>query len=411
MGKKSRTKAANLILSVLTSDAGSRTETELCRAVQDQDDTIKKSSIRKAIVDLLKTRQIFQKDEEQKSFQLSTTTKTTTTMVNACSDSKNENENAIVLSPHGSNESHEDGVKQEASPPSSSTIPIAIRLRQHNSNSSTTRKSDDDNPNNNKRIKSSVRFQEQEDENVDIDDEIARLERELAQYDDDDADGDDDDSDYNEQSHTQSVVQDNPQPTILSLSKFSDDRVEHLPEEALPIPGRYHPNNNTDSGTTKKKKSQKRKREPSSTTEETEPPGKKMDGLQQAVKEVLEGYQARSSERLPFYCRYCAHQFDNENDFTQHKTTDFHRTAVATERKLTYCKLCRLQLTSPVQMKEHLTSRPHQQRLQYMKAKNQGGGQFRSNGSNSGFTNPNHTNRQLQPQRQQQRQPASSFRR
>ncbi|KAG7371453.1 zinc-finger double-stranded RNA-binding protein [Nitzschia inconspicua] len=399
MGKKSRAKAASLILSVLTDD-GPRTETELCRAVQDQDDTIKKSSIRRAIVDLLQTTQIFQKDEEQKSFQLSTTT----TMVNGCQDSKNED--AIAMSPHESNESQVNFVKQEISPPPSSTIPIAMRLRQHNSNSNTKR-NEDDNPNNNKRIKPSVRFQEQEDENADIDDEIARLERELAQYDDED--DSDDDSDDNEQTHTQSVVQDNPEPTVLSLSKFSDDRVEHLPEEALPIPGRYHPNNNTDS-TTKKKKSQKRKREPSSTTEETERTGNKMDGLQQAVKEVLEGYQARSSERLPFYCRYCAHQFDNENDFNQHKTTDFHRTAVATERKLTYCKLCRLQLTSPVQMKEHLTSRPHQQRLQYMKAKNRGGGQVRTNGNNSGFANPNNKNR-LQPQRQQQRQPASSFQR
>ena len=49
------------------------------------------------------------------------------------------------------------------------------------------------------------------------------------------------------------------------------------------------------------------------------------DGLRDAVQEVLSGYVARSSEKIPFYCRVCLHQSENQEDFTVHKTTDFHK--------------------------------------------------------------------------------------
>jgi hypothetical protein len=32
------------------------------------------------------------------------------------------------------------------------------------------------------------------------------------------------------------------------------------------------------------------------------------DGLRDAVQELLSGYVARSSEKIPFYCRVCLHQ-------------------------------------------------------------------------------------------------------
>ena len=107
---------------------------------------------------------------------------------------------------------------------------------------------------------------------------------------------------------------------------------------------------------------------------------KRSSGLKQAVQEVLAGYKARSSERLPFYCRVCAKQYDNETEFFNHKETEFHRVAVETERKASYCRLCRKQLTSPEQMKEHLASRPHKERLQKMIDRQQGGRSQRNKG-------------------------------
>ena len=198
--------------------------------------------------------------------------------------------------------------------------------------------------------KKRVTFQEKE-ETLDIDDEIARLERELANDDDDDSEeSDDDDRNSFEE-----------QPAVLSLSKFANDRVEHLPTTALPEPGKYDAK-----GMPLKTAKKKRKLD---TAQES---NTKSSGLEQAVKEVLSGYQARSSERLPYYCRFCAKQYDNEEEFFRHKKEGFHRAAVEAERKATYCKLCRKQLTSPVQMKEHLKSRPHKERLQAMRSK-QGG--------------------------------------
>jgi hypothetical protein len=229
-----------------------------------------------------------------------------------------------------------------------SAVPIAMRLRGESI----------DDLNETKK----VTFQEVGgggDDVEDIDAEIARLERELAKDDDSDSDeesGEDADEDG---SH------DEEQPAVLSLSKFSDDRVQHLPAAALPEPGKY------DSSGMPIKKKKKRKVDNDGSAASS--------GLEQAVKEVLSGYQARSSERLPFYCRFCAKQYDNETEFFAHKSQDFHKAALEAERKATYCKLCRVQLTSPVQMQEHLKSRPHKERLQTMKSKHQGGRM--SNGS------------------------------
>ena len=50
-----------------------------------------------------------------------------------------------------------------------------------------------------------------------------------------------------------------------------------------------------------------------------------------------------------------------------HKTTDFHKAAVSVEKKATYCKLCRKQLTSIVQMQDHLESRPHRDKMDLVK--------------------------------------------
>ena len=222
------------------------------------------------------------------------------------------------------NEQQEQEMQQEVedtSPlPQSSVVPIAERLRQG------------------KKVKKSVRILEPE---PDIDDEIARLEAELQASSSDESDQEDED-----------ILEDNG---ILSLSKFSDSRISSLPATALPQPGRY-----------KATGERRPVKAPKQATAEVP------DGLREAVKEVLNGYKARSSEKLPFYCRVCQVQYTNEEEFFQHKQTQFHKAAVTMERKATYCKLCRKQLTSPEQMKEHLSSKPHRMRLQKMKEKQQG---------------------------------------
>ena len=43
------------------------------------------------------------------------------------------------------------------------------------------------------------------------------------------------------------------------------------------------------------------------------------------------------------------------------------------EKKATYCKLCRKQLTSIVQMREHLQSKPHRERMDAVKQRQRGG--------------------------------------
>jgi Zinc-finger of C2H2 type len=210
--------------------------------------------------------------------------------------------------------------------PDVGSVPIAVRLR----------KEQEEAPK-----KKVVAFA---DEEVDLDDEIRRLEAELDQS----SVGSSDD----ESTATNDGGAGNP--AVLSLSAFANDRVERLSDTYLPEPGRYR-----SQGPAIKKKSQKKiAAEPRSETRE------KVDGLKEAVKEVLSGYTARSSERLPFYCRFCAKQYNDEIGFLEHKSSDFHKMAVDMERKATYCRLCQKQLTSPDQMKEHLKSRPHHERLQ-----------------------------------------------
>lgn len=184
--------------------------------------------------------------------------------------------------------------------------------------------------------------------NLHVDDEIARLEKELMI----EISESEDSGSSSEEDEVPNANQTNP--SILSLSSFADDRVESLPSTCLPVPGKY-------SLSKKKRKNSNKSPQPLVKS-----------GLQKAVEEVLGGYTARSSEKIPFYCRFCSKQYENETTFYEHKAFEFHKIAVALERKATYCKLCRKQFTSPIQMKEHLSSRPHKQRLQNVRSRQQG---------------------------------------
>jgi hypothetical protein len=208
----------------------------------------------------------------------------------------------------------------------------------------------------------------------DIDDEIQRLEAELAADDDDedyeremenDSDNDNPSEDLERDRHVSfgairvkeiesapNQTREIPEDSILCLSSVAKDRIAPLPETCLPKTTKRVLKGIDDDPQQKQAKK-----------------SKVSAGLRDAVKEVLNGYVARSSERLPFYCRVCAQQYKNEQDFFGHKVNDFHKAAVEVERKASFCKLCRKQFTSPVQLKEHISSRPHKERVGKVRAR------------------------------------------
>jgi hypothetical protein len=193
----------------------------------------------------------------------------------------------------------------------------------------------------------------------DIDDEIQRLEAELQADTDSSSSSSsssdsDDDSDDDRKKLNANLKASGP--AVLNLSKVKDERIKPLNASLLP---------------SSKKRTLKIDRD----HEQEERPKKKVNaGLEFAVKEILNGYVARSSEKLPFFCRQCAKQYDNEEEFFDHKRSEFHKTAVEMEQKASYCKLCRKQLTSLVQLKEHLTSKPHKERLDRVRENRRMGG-------------------------------------
>ncbi len=244
----------------------------------------------------------------------------------------------------------------------------------------------------------------------DIDDEIERLEAELAQgssgsdSDSDDASSESSSSEEEEREdesgrskkrikfgeatilNSQDEEEDarNSGGGIICLSECASESIVPLPKTLLPtsktkklkidrVSNDNDNDNDNDSVSGGKKRKRSRGGNGTTTTTTT---SKMNDGLRDAVKEVLSGYVARSSERIPFYCRVCSHQSDNHEDFVIHKRSEFHKAAVAVEKKATYCKLCRKQLTSIVQMQEHLESKPHRDRMDQVKARQRGRGGF-----------------------------------
>lgn len=79
------------------------------------------------------------------------------------------------------------------------------------------------------------------------------------------------------------------------VSPLASERIEPLPRHLLPLPG---------CGVSKKTDGQKKTKKRSKVVERPETSGPP-SGLQAAVEELLANYEARSSERVPFYCRVC----------------------------------------------------------------------------------------------------------
>jgi hypothetical protein len=201
----------------------------------------------------------------------------------------------------------------------------------------------------------------------DLDDEIKRLEAELEESSDssgddsssfsDSCDSDDDESMNRRQNEGKAATdKSSSKDAVICLSSCASETIKPLDKTLLPA-------------CKSKKLKIDRDDEHQNVREKNY---SERNGLRDVVKEVLAGYQPRSSERIPFYCRVCAVQSKDESEFLLHKQSEFHKTAVQVEKKATYCKLCRKQLTSLVQMQEHLDSRPHKERLNSMKARQRG---------------------------------------
>lgn len=308
MGKKGDSTASRLVLQSLKES--SRTKKELKRVVKAARPSLKKKYTKRALKDLVASGKVKKDGKEYRLSKKRSTTASTSTSTSTSTPKS-------ILS-------SQKEVDQ-------SGMPIGMKLREANT-------------------KKEVKFSDEPSTSYaggdDMDDEIARLEKELM-------DGMNDSDDSGSSSEDDEDEVSNSNPTILSLSSFADDRVKSLPTTCLPVPGKY--------SLTKKRKGKK-----------TNQPPQVKSGLQKAVEEVLGGYTARSSEKIPFYCRFCSKQYEDETTFYEHKDSEFHITAVALERKATYCKLCRKQFTSPVQMKEHLSSRPHKHRLDTVRSRQQG---------------------------------------
>ncbi|CAM9113257.1 unnamed protein product [Discosporangium mesarthrocarpum] len=175
---------------------------------------------------------------------------------------------------------------------------------------------------------------------VGIDDKIAALERDLQQ-----ASESSNSSGISSDSEAETYGSDDssgerPSKLVSSLSK---ERIEPLPLHLLPTPG---------CGMPKDRKKSKR----SSPTPPT-------SGLEMAVKDLLANYEARSSERVPFYCRICKFQGCSVEELEAHKREPLHEVAVKKERKISNCSLCKKQFTSPPQLKEHLSGKAHREKL------------------------------------------------
>jgi hypothetical protein len=226
----------------------------------------------------------------------------------------------------------------------------------------------------------------------DLDEEIKRLEAELEESsnesDDDSSSSSDSDSDEThsakKRKHEGGESTSDPSTSkdaIICLSSCASETIEPLAKSYLPACKSKKLKIDRD------EEKQKDREKNSSVS----------NGLRDAVKEVLAEYQPRSSERIPFYCRVCAVQSKDEEDFMLHKQSEFHKTAVQVEKKATYCKLCRKQLTSLIQMQEHLDSRPHKERLDSMKARQRG---FSGRGFSRGSSAAGRGNRYVQVNRE-----------
>eukprot|EP00752_Nemacystus_decipiens_P010224 g9110.t1 len=202
-----------------------------------------------------------------------------------------------------------------------------------------------------------------------VDDQIAALERELQANSEDSSSSSSDDErpeEANGGAATTTTGSRERRRQLKLLSPLEAEKIEPLPGHLLPRPGCGMPKAN------KSKKNKKPKGGGPNDGGDAaggKAPAAPSQGLDSAVKELLANYEARSAERVPFYCRVCQFQGKSLEDLERHKEEPLHVVATKKERKVTFCNLCKKQFTSPPQLKEHLAGKAHFERLQAVMAR------------------------------------------
>ena len=135
-----------------------------------------------------------------------------------------------------------------------------------------------------------------------MDDRIKALEHELEVGSGSSGSDDEDSSSTHDGSGEDDDNGDNRKRRVLKLgSPLEADKIQPLPAHLLPRPGC-----GVSRAKTPGKKAPKRPRVAASSQSAPGP----SQGLDSAVKELMVNYEARSSERVPFYCRVCQFQGD-----------------------------------------------------------------------------------------------------
>lgn len=137
-----------------------------------------------------------------------------------------------------------------------------------------------------------------------VDDQIAALERELGSGSDSSSDDDSLSSTGSEDSEDgpgthESETAGGHQRGLKFVSPLAAEKIKPLPSHLLPRPGCGVSKANKPA-----KKAKKRPKIAAEASADASAP-RPSRGLDIAVKELMANYEARSSERVPFYCRVC----------------------------------------------------------------------------------------------------------
>lgn len=170
-----------------------------------------------------------------------------------------------------------------------------------------------------------------EEEQEDIAEQIKRLEAELQ--------GSDSSSGSESESESE-----NDKKAVVSLSAYSSDRIEALPEKMLPAVR----STATLPSAKKRRKTQQEENE---------------RAAQKALEQL--GDALTFKKKVPFACKPCGFVGKDLADFQTHRASKEHLSAT----KKLHCALCDKAFTSQAQLDEHRTGKWHKQRAQQKKAR------------------------------------------
>ncbi|KAJ1451962.1 hypothetical protein M885DRAFT_487214 [Pelagophyceae sp. CCMP2097] len=101
------------------------------------------------------------------------------------------------------------------------------------------------------------------------------------------------------------------------------------------------------------------------------PAPKKKSPVVDLAQKLVDAALTSTKNKVPFSCRLCAFTGAALEDFEKHKKTLLHGVATRLWTDQSYCRLCRAQCTSPLELRVHLTSKKHLERLSELAAANE----------------------------------------